>query len=134
MPLHKHLTGEKWSVTFTCQPFRYRTGDADITCTGTKTVTGNGNIYSMPIVKVEGNGTGTVKVNDDEITVTVQTGKPLYLDCDAGLAYTIENGNKVFAGTSVSVADDWFRLLPTTNTVIVSSGLTATITPRWRFY
>lgn len=136
----KRLTGQKFTVTFTCQPFLHRVKEKTIELTSGSVFNGQGDVNSMPLIKVEGNGSQTLIVNGRSMLLTLTTGTPLYIDCDAGTAYTMNEGTLVFAGSLVTVVDDWFELFPKSkntadwNNVNFTSGITkVTLTPRWRW-
>jgi len=140
--LTKRMDGKRISVTFTCQPFLHRVNEKQIVLTAADLFNGDGDVNSMPLLKIEGSGTGTLIVNGRSMDVALTSGTPLFIDCDAGTAYTVSSGAVVFAGASVSVDDDWFVLYPKApagdtsawNYVSFSQQITkVTITPRWRF-
>lgn len=138
--MSKRLTGQKFTVTFTCQPFLHLVKEKAIELTTGKVFNGQGDVNSKPLVKVEGNGSQTLIVNGRSMYLTLTTGTPLYIDCDAGTAYTISDSSYVFAGSLVMVVDDWFELYPKSrkvadwNNVNFTSGITkVTLTPRWRW-
>ena len=135
----KRLAGQKFTVTFTCQPFMHLVSESQIILTSGSVFRGQGDVNSMPLVKVEGSGTHTLTINGRGIDVTLTSGTALYLDCDAGLSYTLSGSSMVFAGQNVTVRDDWFELYPasssSSNIVSFPSGITrVTLTPRWRFF
>ena len=133
----KRLTGQKFTVTFTCQPFMHLVNESQIVMTSGSVFVGQGDVKSMPLVKVEGSGTHTLTVNGRSMTLALTSGAPLYIDCDAGLAYTMSSNTRTFAGDKVNILNDWFELNPSgsNNSVSFPSGITSvTLTPRWRFF
>lgn len=150
----KRLTGQKLSVTFTCQPFRYEVHEfggfqvsAQLKSANSRTYTGTfrgyGHVNSDPLVALTASAAGTVRltVNDRMMIVTASANQTIYIDCDAGTAYTESGGDIAFAGGSIAVEDDWYELNPgslsTANsvTIVSSANMTVTlkITPRWRY-
>lgn len=137
---HKHLKGLKCTLTWDCQPFRHAVSETPILLTESRVFNGQGHVKSMPLMKVEGDGACVLTVNGRIIYITLETGTPLYLDNDAGIAYTEDDGELTFAGTLVSLDSDWFELLPYAssvsgyNNVSWTGNITrVTITPRWRW-
>lgn len=138
--ISKRLEGVKFTVTFTCQPFLHQIREKTIELTSGSVFNGYGNINSLPLIKVEGSGTSTLIVNERSMILELVSGLPLYLDCDAGTAYTLSGDEMVFAGEQVTVLDDWFELRPRSrvvtdwNNVNFTSGISrVTLTPRWRW-
>ena len=138
--MSKRLTGQKFTVTFTCQPFLHLVKEKVIELTTGKVFNGQGDVNSMPLIKVEGSGAQTLIVNGRSMDLTLTSGTPLYIDNDAGTAYIMNGNSLVFAGDQLTVDDDWFELFPKSrdtadwNNVNFTSGITkVTITPRWRW-
>lgn len=140
----KRLTGQKLTVTFTCQPFLHLVDERPIVLTAAKVFSGLGDVNALPLIAVEGSGAQELTVNGRSMDLTLTAGKPLFIDSDAGIAYTLEEGGMAFAGEKVNVKDDWFELYPGNdpmqaqtfekNSVSFTAGITrVTITPRWRF-
>ena len=138
----KRLEGQKMTVTFTCQPFMRAVTEDQVTITSGSVFSGLGDVESEPLVKVEGSGAQTLTINGRSMNLTLTSGTPLFIDNEAGTAYTIQSSEYVFAGDAVEVDDDWFELRPfysntdTTNwnNVTLTNGITrVTITPRWRW-
>lgn len=137
----QRLEGQKFTVTFTCQPFRHLVKEKTIELTSGRVFNGQGDVNSMPLIKVEGSGSETLIVNGRSMILTLTSDVPLYIDCDAGTAYTMNNATLVFAGDQVIIEDDWFELYPKSrdtsgwNNVNFTSGITkVTLTPRWRWF
>ena len=134
----KRLEGAKFTVTFTAQPFMHLVQERPIVLTGGKIFRGQGDVNAMPLIAVEGSGEQTLTVNSRSMLLTLTAGVPLYIDCDAGTAYTMDGETLEYAGDCVHVLDDWFELYPEEgekNIVSFTSGITrVTITPRWRFF
>lgn len=136
-PITKRLDGQKMTVTFTCQPFRHLVREKPIVLTEAKIFKGQGHVASLPLLKVEGSGSESLMVNDQTMLLTLNSGTPLFIDCDAGTAYAEGESDLVFAGGQVTLVDDWFQLRPqgkTQNAVNFTSGISqVTIYPRWRW-
>lgn len=135
----KRLEGEKMTIQWTCQPFKHAVNDADISFTSNGAFSGMGDVSAKPIIKVEGNGSAELGINGNVFTLSLVSGEPLYLDCDAGVAYVIDDGVRYFAGNNVSINDgsDWYELNPKgyVNRISSMSGISkVTITPRWRWF
>lgn len=138
--VYKRLPGQKFTVTFTCQPFLHMVDEQAISITASGNFPSDGDVDALPLVKVEGAGTQTLTINGRRMTLILTSGVPLYIDCDAGTAYTEAGGVKTFAGDRVSVLDDWYTLnaAPSegyaVNSVALTAGITrVTIQPRWRW-
>ena len=145
----KRLEGQKMTVTWTAQPFRYLVSENQIVKTASGYMTGQGHVPSRPLLKVEGSSSAaspaTLSITDsrhqtDEFQLVLASGTPLYLDCDAKAAYTLSGSTKIYAGNRVAIAagSDWFELAPAGSqnniTISMSGGITkVTVTPRWRF-
>jgi phage-related protein len=145
----KRLEGQKMTVTWTCQPFRYLNTENTITLTSTGMFSGQGHVPSRPLIQVSGSSSSaspaTLSIVDNNLqTNTMQlvltSGTSLYIDCDAKAAYTMSGGAMIYAGQNVMIAagSDWFELRPAgttnNNSVTMSGGITqVVITPRWRF-
>ena len=136
------LEGQKFTVTFTCQPFLHLVNEAQIILTSGYVFNGQGDVNAMPLIEVEGSGSQTLMINGRSMLLTLTAGTPLYIDNDAGTAYTVDGDALVFAGERVNVEDDWFELYPESdpvdtsgwNNISFTSGITkVTLTPRWRF-
>ena len=133
----KHLSGQKFTVTFTCQPFMHLVSEPKITLTSGGIFAGQGDVNTLPLVEVLGSGARTLSINGYSITLELTTNQPMYVDCDAGFAYILSNGSMQPVGNSISIVNDWFELRPkgSNNLVSFPSGITkVTITPRWRFF
>lgn len=133
----QRLEGQKMTVTFTCQPFRMAVNEQTIN-QSTKTFYGQGDMESMPLVAVTGSGNVDLMINSETILLSgITSSHTIYLDCDAGLAYTINGGSKEFAGQYVTVVNDWFRLKPSGqwNEIGWSGTINQLIIkPRWRWF
>ena len=138
--ISKRLQGQKITVTFTCQPFMHLVLEEQIVLTQGKVFNGLGDVNSMPLVKVEGSGSGTLIINNKTMNLTLVDGTPLYIDCDAATAYTMNGSTVEYAGNDIVLVDDWYELYPAStdvsewNNINFNDAITkVTITPRWRF-
>ena len=144
----KRLEGQKMTITWTAQPFRYLNSESVITLTQTGTFSGQGHVPSRPLIRVVGSSTSaspatlTIVDNNNQpntMELVLTSGTPLYIDCDAKAAYTLSSGTRIYAGQNVNIAagSDWFELKPTgtnNNSVTMANGITEVkIQPRWRF-
>lgn len=143
----KRLEGQEMTITWTCQPFRYVLNETQLTFTGNTTFAGQGHVPSRPLVKIEGSSTANAPAAVDFVdsqgqhnifNLILTQGTPLYIDCDAKAAYTLNNGVKVYAGDKVMIAAgaDWWELrTDNSNYVAMANGVTkVTVTPRWRYF
>lgn len=139
----KRLEGQKMTITWTCQPFRYVQNESMITLSPSGTVTGQGHVASRPLVRVAGSSTAsspaTLTMGSDVMQLILSSNTPLYIDCDAKAAYTLTNSTRIYAGQNVMIAagSDWYELAPAGGSTIVaaSGGITEVkIQPRWRYF
>lgn len=130
----KRLEGRKATITWTAQPFKHLLQEQPIALTSGAVFAGQGHEEALPLLMVCGDGRQTLTINQRDLLLELTDGVPLYIDCDAGTAYTVDDGRYLFAGERVSVLDDWCALLPGENNVNFTSGVSElVITPRWRF-
>lgn len=139
--LAKHLDGQKLTVTWTCQPFRHEVREKQIILERSSVFCGRGHVNAFPLLCVEGSGTQSLIVNGRTFLLTLESGTPLYIDCDAKVVFIkLANGLLEFAGQRVTLTDAWPELRPKTkvaseyNNIAFTSGIRKlTITPRWRW-
>lgn len=139
----KRLEGQKMTVTWTCQPFRYLNSESLVTLSASGSFDGQGHVASRPLIRVAGSSTSaspaTLTIGSDTMQLILTSGTPLYIDCDAKAAYVIGTGNaRIYAGQNVMIAagSDWYELQPagSSNAVVMADGITEVkIQPRWRF-
>lgn len=145
----KRLEGQKMTITWTAQPFRYLNTESAITLTSSGNFSGQGHVPSRPLITVKGSSTSaspaTLTIYDNTnqpnvMELILTSGTPLYIDCDAKGAYVISSGGRVYAGQNVRIAagSDWYELKPAgqanNNRVEMANGITEVqIQPRWRF-
>lgn len=132
-----------FSFQFDCQPyFYYNSGKTVLVQNESNAWYNNpGNIPSLPLIRVSGSGNGTIMTVDGTAIITGLTeGVPLYLDCEAEVAYTEDPQThiKLLAGTMVSIAQvegryKWPDLPAGDFNFVYTDGITGVqITPRWR--
>jgi phage-related protein len=139
----KRLEGQKMTITWTCQPFRYLNSESLITRTSTGSFNGQGHVASCPLIRVVGSSTAanpaTLMINGDSMQLILSSNTPLYIDCDAKAAYVLSSGVRIYAGQNVMIAagSDWYRLNPAgqSNTVNTMTNISEIrIQPRWRYF
>lgn len=146
------LPERRMTVTFTCQPFRRHTDESgdelvltrDLISGGSWAFKGQGDVNAQPLIAIEGDSDDAfvpLFVNLRRIDVRIRTDVPLYIDCEAGKAFTVdESGRLVGAGSDIELDDDWWELSPCLsegeyNIVTPPDEINkVTISPRWRFY
>lgn len=138
--ISKRLEGQSMSITWTCQPFRHETNPQVLTYSRGSTLRGSGTATARPKIVVNGSGSQQLMINRDTFLLELNQGEPLYIDCDAKVAYTIDpdTGAMLFAGNQVSIMEgcSWFTLDPAgaVNTINFTSGITSVqLTPCWRW-
>lgn len=144
--LYSVMRGQEFTVSFDCEPYRYKadpSGDdlnfaVTYPSTGSWSIANEGSVDSLPLLRVNSSSGGcSITIGDNALTIGY-IGKPVYIDCEAKFAYTInDDGSLEFA--SMYVVGDWPRIAPGLNTLTITSGdtignsVSVTITPRWRW-
>lgn len=121
------LTGE-FEVPLDAMPQRFlKSGETAISLSsGTRTVT-NPTLYAAhPLMTVS--GSGTIRIGSDSIIVASYSGV-MVIDFEIGDAYS-QTGN-VNCNQYVTLPAELPTLKPGSNNIVIPSGMTATITPRW---
>lgn len=121
------LTGE-FEVQVNAMPQRFlKSGETAISLSsGTKTVK-NPTLYeSHPLMTIS--GSGTIRIGSAVITVTSHSGV-MVVDFEIGDAYS-QAGN-VNYNQYITLPAELPTLKPGNNNIVIPSGMTATITPRW---
>lgn len=94
----KRLEGQKMTITWTCQPFRYLNTESLVTLTQTGTFDGQGHVASRPLIRVVGSSTSaspaTLQIGSDTMQMVLTSGTPLYIDCDAKAAIASPEASK----------------------------------------
>ena len=128
------------SVQFRCQSFFYL--DSGKTATtysaSTNTLTNPGNISSAPLItvnKANNQNTGTIMCGGSTMIITfaedgLDTISSIILDCEAKVAYTLDNGVYKLRGTRVQ--GDWLRIPSGVSYLDLSNVSSVSVTPRWR--
>ncbi len=143
----QRLRGQEFTVSFDCEPYRYKVGDMFETpgyalshpSSGMLVPAYNeGTAAAWPIFEVSTNGSGgTITINGKTLIID---GSPntICIDCGAKFAYSI-NEDGTFAAASMYVGGDWPSLLPGDNTVAIApaavtgSRITVSMRVRWRW-
>lgn len=119
-------------IRFYCEPFKARYhGEADITITENGTITNPGDVRSHPLITLTGSGSCALTIGNIRQAFTdCDDEKPVYVDCDAGLAWTEEDGEKA----SVITYGDFPYIETGENAVTLEGDITSVvIQPRWRW-
>lgn len=130
-------TYDTLSFSLRVEPFlRLVNEEAVVLTENANTFQGQGHDATLPFIHVEASGDVTLMVNGATAYLTEVDGD-IWLDCEAGVAYTEAEGVKAFAGTQVTLEDgEWPYLLPEGGANLVSwTGSVARVTlqPNWRF-
>lgn len=115
------------TLTFDCKPQRFlKLGERPLTYTaGTYTLLNPTKFTSNPLIEVTGTA-GTLTVNGKRVQL-LETGG-IIIDSEVEQAY---NGT-TFKNDKIKLLDNVFpTLVPDRNTIVVPSGMTIKITPRW---
>jgi phage-related protein len=117
----------EFPLSFTCDPFRYKTGVAMITMTTPGSVTNPGTVFSLPRIKVYGTGSQTLTVAGKQTKVNILSGN-VTLDSELMECYRGDTAqNNQMQGPFPAFE-------PGANTLTWSGGITKLeIEPRWRF-
>ena len=144
--LYGVMRGQEFTVSFDCEPYRYKADTSGDTCSinvayplgGGTTIQNNGSVASLPLLAV-GTSTGDCSITIDGKTMTVKHHeKTIFVDCAAKIAYT-KNDDGTYESAAMYVSGDWLSIPPGMIFVGVDPGDTAgnsvalTITPRWRW-
>lgn len=120
------------------EPYLRLVNEPLVTMTADGFIPGQGCDKSQPVITVYGAGDVTLMVG--RYTVMIEgMANNLTIDCDAGVAYTTVNGEKVFAGGLVTLVAGWPQLncaYDEINQTAVSWTGAATrieVQPNWRF-
>lgn len=127
------LTGQRFTVTWTCKPFRRMVpapGKFPLTAAGT--ITNPGTVYSLPKITIVGSGDFSLSINTQTMFFTDISGG-VVLDCELQDAFVLDEST--LCNDNVSGA--FFRLEPGANMIgwVLEDGAdieSVTIEPRWR--
>ena len=115
-------------VQMLCQPYKGKSPvEPDFTISTSGTVFNPGDVASRPVITVSGTGNITLTVGDTSMSLSsAPTG--LIIDCDAGIILT--SGGSLWTG---SWSGEFLRFHPGNNTVTIPSGVSLSVSPRWRW-
>lgn len=117
----QRLRGQEFTVSFDCEPFRYRADPSNDTETLTIDataivpvafygITNDATVASLPLLKIENtNGGCIIEAGGKTLVVQYHT-SPIFVDCEAKFAYTFSNGSRISAAPLVS--GDWLQIAP----------------------
>lgn len=144
--LYGVMRGQEFTVSFDCEPYRYKVGEeyesmgVMVSHPGSTnlTVVNEGTADAWPVFVVSSkNGGGSITIGNDTLVFS-HNSKTMYIDCAAKYAYTInDDGSLAFA--SMYIGGDWPRLAPGTNAVIIEPAavagnyITVSVKARWRY-
>lgn len=113
------------SPSFLCEPYEYKVdGFSQFPIAS---VTYNPYDVCKPIYRITGEKTGTLTVNGNPITINV--GQNLTIDTAKQITYRSDDDTLVMSGITGNYEDMW---LDNGNvSITITSGLTATVEPRW---
>lgn len=124
------------SVSLRVEPYLRLVTEQAVTLNAAGTFEGQGHDASAPLIAVTGAGDPILMVNDATLYLYDLSGT-LYIDAEAGIAYTLEEGAPVFAGTQVSLEEgEWPALLPAGEVNLVNwTGAISSVViqPNWRW-
>lgn len=127
------LTGQRFTVMWTCHPFRRMIPEANpIALTTADTINNPGTIYSLPKITITGNGDFSLSINTQTMFMTgVQGG--IVLDSEKMDAFDLNEA----LTTNDRAYGEFFRMQPGANIIswMTESGSSVTsvkIVPRWR--
>ena len=131
----QRLNAAKFDLVFNVKPQRFLTsGEQSITLAASNSITNPTRFASKPLIKFTGNGTISFGSGSSAITITVtnNSGRNVYIDCDTMDCYTgATNRNADVTVSSI----DFPTLKPSNNTIYVTlesgSSTYPTIKPRW---
>jgi len=116
-----------FDLTFDCKPQKFlKEGEKETAISGTTTFYNPTLFPAKPLIKIT--GTGTIAVGASIITVSQNPGN-MVIDCDIEDAYNSQT--KQNYNSYISVTDGKFPELPSGNTNVIATGLTASVIPRW---
>lgn len=117
-----------FELTFNCKPQKFLKSGEKVVTLARSNVIHNPTLFdSRPLFKVT--GTGTITVNNITITISTNPGD-MVIDCDMEDAYGSNTGNNYNGYITLSM-NQFPKLKSGNNSITTSSGITASITPRW---
>lgn len=117
-----------FELRFNCKPQKYlKSGEKEVSISGTTAFYNPTLFPAKPLIKVT--GTGTINIGSHVVTISQNPGN-MVIDCDAEDVYS--SVTKANYNSYVTLTAHKFPELPSGNTnVSKSSGITASIIPRW---
>lgn len=109
--------------------------EAAIELTEAATFQGRGHDPAEPTITVTGTGDINLMVNGASVLIDGLDGS-ITIDSEAGVAYTVVDGEKTWAGSMVTLMDGWPKLNPEDGANLVNwsgSVQAVAIQPNWRY-
>ena len=131
------LTGQRFTVTWTCKPFRRMIPAAkSVTFTAAGTISNPGTAYSLPKITIRGYGDFSLHINTQRMDFTDISGG-VVLDSELSDAFVLDEKFPETVLCIENVYGPFFRLLPGANLItwVEEDGAnveSVTIEPRWR--
>lgn len=126
------LRGQEFTVTFDCEPFKYRASPAadELTLTASGVVTNPGTVYSEPKITITGSGDFLLVVNGFSVEGSgIESGA--IVDC--ALLETLQLDGATSYNKSFTI-DEFPQLSPGWNAISWTGDITQIkIEPRWRY-
>lgn len=129
------FTAQEFTVTFDCQPYRYKylsnaTADDWTRASSGETITNPGTVESEPAIRIEGSGDVTLTIGTQQVDLTGLTDGIIvdsaWMDC-----YSLDRSELL---NSLADMDEFPVLNVGANLVSWTGAVTSvTITPRWRY-
>ena len=136
---HPRLRGQEFTVSFDCEPYRYKADQSGDTATITESETliiNPGTVASLPLIKVDCIGDGNLMIGQNTLLFyDLEANKPIYVDCAAKIAYTGTGAaNDPLILATQHLTGEWVSIDPGENFVTFTGGIrSVTIVPRWRW-
>lgn len=136
---HPRLRGQEFTVSFDCEPYRYKADQSGDTATITESETliiNPGTVASLPLIKVDCTGDGNLMIGQNTLLFSdMEANKPIFVDCAAKIAYTGTGAaNDPIILATQHLTGEWVSIDPGENFVTFTGGIrSVTIVPRWRW-
>lgn len=119
----------KYTITFTCKPFRYIDNEETVTVTGRDVVTNEGTRYCKPIYTITTSsqtGNGSISVNGQALTFTATQSKPignkkLIVDAERMIVYDDLERNRMM------ITSGFLPFMNVGNNVVALSGIATSV-------
>ena len=128
------LTGQRFTVTWTCAPYKRLYPDADslVIDSNTDSIYNPGTAFAQPKINIVANGNFSLTIGDQTMFFT-DVDKNIELDCAA-----MEALDQYDHSANKQVSGEYFKIQPGINSVSFdvetgSSFTLAVIDPRWRY-